>query len=82
MEDRNKDLPLIVSEILIEMQQIRQDLQSYQAHTNKMIEGILDESRKNTEFVVYAMNKAVRVQQDQIDEHEERLQRLEAKAKQ
>jgi len=65
MEDRNKDLPLIVSEILIEMHEMKEDIREMkdalnrtasivlkqQEHMNTMFNVLLDENKKNMEFM-------------------------------
>ena len=65
MDDRDKDLPLIASEILIEMHEMKEDIREMknalnrvanvvleqQTHTNTMFRTIQDESRKNMEYV-------------------------------
>ena len=82
--ERDKDLPLVVAEILIEMQQVRQEIHSMavlmkkqQEHTTAMFSLLVEEGRKNNEFIAYSLNKALGIQQQKINEHEERLQRLE-----
>lgn len=65
MDDRNKDLPLIVSEILIEMHEMKEDIREMknalnrmasvilkqQEHTNSLFVTIQEENRKNMQFV-------------------------------
>lgn len=58
MDERNKDLPLIVSEILIEMHEMKETLNrvatvmtKQQEHMNAMFSVILDENKKNMEFM-------------------------------
>ena len=62
MDERNKDLPLIVSEILIEMHEMKETLNrvatvvtKQQEHMNSMFNVILDESKKNMEFMTSMM---------------------------
>ena len=62
MDDRNKDLPLIVSEILIEMHEMNETLNrvaavvtKQQEHMNSMFNVLLDESKKNMEFMTSLM---------------------------
>lgn len=59
MDDRNKDLPLIVSEILIEMHEMKETLNrvavvvtKQQEHMNIMFNVLLDENKKNMEFMI------------------------------
>ncbi len=76
MDERNKDLPLIVSEILIEMHEMKDDIREMredirnmkdaldrtssvvlkqQEHMNSMFNVVLDESKKNMEFMTSMM---------------------------
>lgn len=91
MEDRNKDLPLIVSEMLIEMHEMKTDIRemkdalnrtvsvvlSQQEHTNNLLAVFQDESRKNMEFMTYSITKALGQQQVVNQDFEARLKRLE-----
>ncbi|RSK32401.1 MULTISPECIES: hypothetical protein [Hymenobacter] len=86
MDERNKDLPLIVSEILIEMHEMKEALNrvasvvvKQQEHTNNMFNTLLDENRKNMEFMTYSINKALGQQQQVNAAFEQRLTELEAK---
>lgn len=65
MDDRNKDLPLIVSEILIEMHEMKETLNrvatvvtKQQEHMNTMFNVVLDENKKNMAFMVSMMAEA------------------------
>lgn len=65
MDDRNKDLPLIVSEILIEMHEMKEDIREMkdalnrvatvvlkqQEHMNSVFDVLLDENKKNIKFM-------------------------------
>ncbi|SHJ16438.1 hypothetical protein SAMN02745146_2493 [Hymenobacter daecheongensis DSM 21074] len=78
MEDRNKDLPLIVSEILIEMHEMKEDIRQMnqtltrvasvvvkqQEHVNSMFNTLQDESRKNMEFMTSLMTDMRRESQE------------------
>ncbi len=91
MEDRNKDLPLIVSEMLIEMHEMKTDIREMkealnrtitvvlkqQEHTNGLLTVFQDESRKNMEFMTYSISKALGQQQSTNQDFEARLKRLE-----
>ncbi len=79
MEDRNKDLPLIVSEILIEMQQMRQERQQDREENRRLIELMIEESRKNTERMLEVFNRGFDLMQARIDHVDERLERVERK---
>ena len=70
MDERNKDLPLIVSEMLIEMHEIKGDMREAkislqqmaslmlkQQQTNDQFRLLIEENRKNTEFTVSAFRE-------------------------
>lgn len=91
MEERNKDLPLIISEMLIEMHIMQSDIRdmkdalnrtatavlNQQQHTNNMLSVFQEESRKNMEFMTYSISKALGQQQATNQDFEARLKRLE-----
>jgi hypothetical protein len=98
MDERNKDLPLIVSEILIEMhemkegiQHMREDMQGMksaleqmaatmlkqQEHTNGMFQVLMEENRKNTEFMVSAFREEAQATRQRLDDHEGRISKQE-----
>lgn len=52
MDDKNKDLPLVVSEILIEMQQMRQEMRA-----DRQV--LREEMRSNTEQLANTMSKLI-----------------------
>jgi len=79
MEDRNKDLPLIVSEILIEMQQIRQEMQQDRNENSRLMLLLMDENRKNTEQLLQVFNRGFDMLHTRIDQVDERLERVERK---
>ncbi|MBX0292416.1 hypothetical protein K3G63_18355 [Hymenobacter sp. HSC-4F20] len=65
MDERNKDLPLIVSEILIEMHEMKEALNrvasvvvKQQEHMNSMFNVLLDENKKNVSFMASIMADA------------------------
>lgn len=91
MEDRNKDLPLIVSEILIEMHEMKEDMREakialqqmaalllkQQEHTNGMFQALMDENRKNTEFMVVAFREEAQATRQRLEDHEGRISKQE-----
>ena len=79
MDERNKDLPLIVSEILIEMQQMRQERQQDREENRQFMQLILEESRKNTERMLEVFSRGFDMLQTRIDQVDERLERVERK---
>jgi hypothetical protein len=79
VEDRNKDLPLIVSEILIEMQQIRQEMQRDRNENSRLMLLLMDENRKNTEQLLQVFNRGFDMLHTRIDQVDERLERVERK---
>jgi predicted secreted protein len=79
MEDRNKDLSLIVSEILIEMQQIRQEMQQDRNENSRLMLLLMDENRKNTEQMLQVFNRGFDMLHTRIDQVDERLERVERK---
>ena len=90
MEDRNKDLPLIVSEMLIELHEIKEDTREVkialqqmaslslkqQQNTNDQFRLLLEENRKNAEFIVSAFREEARETRRRLDDHEERIIKL------
>ncbi len=52
MDDKNKDLPLVVSEILIEMQQMRQEMREDR-------QTFREEMRANTDMLADTMSKLI-----------------------
>ncbi len=79
MDERNKDLPLIVSEILIEMQQMRQERQQDREESRRLAELMIEENRKNTERMLEVFNRGFDMIQSRIDRVDERLERVERK---
>lgn len=79
MDERNKDLPLIVSEILIEMQQMRHERQRDREENRQFMQLIVEESRKNTERLLEVFNRGFDMVQTRIDQVDERLERVERK---
>lgn len=79
MDERNKDLPLIVSEILIEMQQMRQERQQDREENRQFMQLIIEESRKNTERMLEVFKRGFDMVQTRIDQVDERLERVERK---
>ncbi|MBO0357702.1 hypothetical protein J0X19_07075 [Hymenobacter sp. BT186] len=79
MDERNKDLPLIVSEILIEMQQMRHERQQDREENRQFMQLIVEESRKNTERLLEVFNRGFDMVQTRIDQVDERLERVERK---
>jgi predicted secreted protein len=79
MEDRNKDLPLIVSEILIEMQQMRQEQHRDREEGHRLLMLMMDENRKNTEQMLQVFNRGFDMLHTRIDQVDERLERVERK---
>ena len=79
MEDRNKDLPLIVSEILIEMQQMRQEMQQDRAENSRLMLLLMEENRKNTQQMLQVFNRGFDMLHTRIDQVDERLERVERK---
>lgn len=91
MEDRNKYLPLIVSEILIEMHEMKEDMRGVkiasqqmaalllkqQEHTNGMFQALIDENRKNTEFMVAAFREEAQSTRQRLEDHEGRISKQE-----
>ena len=89
MEDRNKDLPLIISEILIEMHEMKEHIQSMtaalnrtaevvlkqQEHTNNILTVFQEESKNNMEFMTYSISRALGQQQAINQDFESRLTR-------
>ena len=79
MEDRNKDLPLIVSEILIEMQQMRQEQHRDREENHRLLMLMMEENRKNTEQMLQVFNRGFDMLHTRIDQVDERLERVERK---
>lgn len=79
MEDRNKDLPLIVSEILIEMQQMRQEQHRDREENHRLLMLMMEENRKNTEQMLQVFNRGFDMLYTRIDQVDERLERVERK---
>ena len=91
MADQNPDLPLIISEILIEMHEMKGDIRAMkealnrtasvvlkqQEHTNSILTVFQEESKKNMEFMTYSIGKALGQQQVTNQDFESRLKRLE-----
>ena len=77
MEDRNQDLPLIVSEILIEMQQIRQEMHQDREANQRLLMVMIEESQKNTERMLEVFNRGFDLLHQRIDKVDERLERVE-----
>jgi uncharacterized coiled-coil protein SlyX len=78
MEDRNKDLPLIVSEILIEMHELKVEMHELnetmtrvasvvlkqQEHMNGMFSTLQEENKKNMEYVTSLITEIRRENQE------------------
>ncbi|UYZ61627.1 hypothetical protein [Hymenobacter weizhouensis] len=100
MDERNKDLPLIVSEIVIEMHEMKEGIQEMrddmrgmksaieqmaslmlkqQQHTNHMFHSLMEENRKNTEFMVAAFREEAQATRQRLDDHEGRISTLETR---
>ncbi len=100
MEERDKDLPLIVSEILIEMHEMKEGIHEMkgemrevktalqqmaslmlkqQQSTNDQSRLLLDENRKNTEFIVSAFRDEAQETRRRLEDHEGRITKLENK---
>ena len=98
MDERNKDLPLIVSEILIEMHEVKEGIKDLrddmrgmksaieqmaslmhrqQEHTNTMFQVLMEENRKNTEFMVAAFREEAQATRQRLDNQEGRISKLE-----
>lgn len=91
--ERDKDLPLVVSEILIEMHSTRQAVErlndgfrrlaeitnQQQEHNNRLFKLMMEQNTQNAEFLAYTITKAIGGQQTQIEAHEQRIKRLEDK---
>lgn len=79
MDDRNKDLPLIVSEILIEMQEMRQEQHRDREENHRLLMLMMDENRKNTEQMLQVFNRGFDMLPTRIDQVDQRLERVESK---
>lgn len=91
MDERNKDLPLIVSEILIEMHEMKEDMREVktalqqmaalmlkqQQHTNEQFRLLMDENRKNTEMLITAFRDEAAQTRQTLADHAGRISRLE-----
>ncbi|HEX8426519.1 hypothetical protein [Hymenobacter sp.] len=91
MDERNKDLPLIVSEMLIEMHEIKGDMREVktalqqmaslmlkqQQHTNDQFRLLMEENRKNTEFMVSAFREEAQATRHRLDDQDGRISKLE-----
>ncbi|RTQ44932.1 hypothetical protein EJV47_26545 [Hymenobacter gummosus] len=91
MDERNKDLPLIVSEILIEMHEMKEDMREVktalqqmaalmlkqQQYTDEQFRLLMDENRKNTEMLITAFRDEAAQTRQTLADHAGRISRLE-----
>ena len=86
MADQNQDLPLIVSEILIEMHDMKASINrmaeimlSQQKETNKRFELLMEADRANTTLIIGAFREEAGATRQRLDGIENRLARLDNK---
>ncbi|MBF9224171.1 hypothetical protein [Hymenobacter ruricola] len=86
MAEQNQDLPLVVSEILIEMHDMKASINrmaeimlSQQKETNKRFELLMEADRANTTMIIDAFREEAGATRQRLDGIENRLARLENK---
>ncbi|AMJ64511.1 hypothetical protein [Hymenobacter sp. PAMC 26628] len=86
MADQNQDLPLVVSEILIEMHDMKASINRLaeimlrqQQETNKRFELLMEENRRNTEMMIGAFREEGLQSRQQFAAFDKRLERIEQK---
>ncbi len=93
MDDRNDDLPLVVSEILIEMHGLNERMTGVekainrmaevmlpqQQETNKKLELLMEGGRSNTAMPIEAFREEASASRQRLESIENRLERLENK---
>ncbi|MDO7877030.1 hypothetical protein Q5H93_19950 [Hymenobacter sp. ASUV-10] len=84
MDERDKDLPLVVSEILIEMHDMKSALNRMaeimllqQQETNKRFDMLMEADRANTTMLINAFREEGLATRSRLDSIENRLERLE-----
>jgi hypothetical protein len=86
MAEQDKDLPLVVSEILIEMHDVKSALNrmaeimlTQQQETNRRFELLMEADRANTTMLISAFKEEALATRERLDGIETRLERLENK---
>ena len=86
MADQNQDLPLVVSEILIEMHDMKAAINRMaeimlrqQQETNKRFELLMEGNQRNTETMVNAFREEGLQSRQQFTAFDQRLARIEKK---
>jgi hypothetical protein len=86
MAEQDKDLPLVVAEILIEMHDVKSALNrmaeimlTQQQETNKRFELLMEADRANTTMLINAFKEEALATRERLDSIENRLERLENK---
>ncbi|MBH8568211.1 hypothetical protein KB206_04915 [Microvirga sp. STS02] len=86
MAEQNQDLPLVVSEILIEMHDMKASINrmaeimlNQQRETNKRFELLMEADRTNTTMIIEAFREEAGATRQPLDKIENRLAGLENK---
>lgn len=86
MAEQDKDLPLVVSEILIEMHDMKSALNRMaelmlvqQQETNKRFEMLMEADRANTTMLINAFKQEALTTRERLNSIDTRLERLENK---
>ena len=86
MADQNQDLPLVVSEILIEMHDMKASINrmaeimlNQQQENNKRFELLMEGNRANTTMIIEAFREEASATRQRLDSIENRLERLDNK---
>jgi hypothetical protein len=86
MAEQDKDLPLVVAEILIEMHDVKSALNrmaeimlTQQQETNKRFELLMEADRANTTMLINAFKEEAFATRERLDSIETRLERLDNK---
>lgn len=87
MADQNQDLPLVVSEILIEMHEMRVDIKGLQTEMRQVqlaivnlagsMKTMMEENRSNTEMLIAAFREEGLYSRRLLEQHDARITRLE-----